>query len=956
MKKLFVLFFLSLAFFANAQLLNTTPKFVLETSNSVTITADATKGNKALLNFTGDVFVHLGLITSVSANSSAWQYVPSFSVWTGTDPRIKATSLGNNQWSFTITGGLRSYFGVTNGSEKIYKIAILFRNSAGTKLANEDGSDMYVNIYDNQFYAKIDTPLSQPLYVPQFETIKKTLGDTLFVNAKSSENATLSFYFNDTLLKTATNTSSLSAFKKINKTGTQKLLVIGNNGTTTSKDSLSFLVYGEMNLQDVPAGMVDGVNYHAGDTSVTLVLYAPKKTNVSVIGDFNNWTASLPYVMNLSKDTTRFWLKINGLTPGVEYAYQYVIDDNIKVADYNTEKVLDPNNDSYIPAATYPNLKPYPTGKTTGIVSVLQTAKPNYVWKDAGFVRPNKKNLIIYELLIRDFVQKQNFQTLKDSLTYLKNLGVNAIELMPFSEFEGNNSWGYNPNFFFAPDKYYGTETAIKEFIDAAHAKGIAVIMDMVLNHVFNSSPLAQMYWNSAAGTPAANNPWLNVTATHPFNVGNDFNHESAATKKLVSRVVNHWLTKYHIDGFRWDLSKGFTQKNNPTDVNAWGLYDASRIAIWKNIYDTMQKASVNSYCILEHFADNTEEKELADYGMLLWGNANYNFGQSAMGFPTDASINYANANGRSWNQQHLVTYMESHDEERLMYKNLNYGNSGSGYNTRDVNTALKRMELAAAFWALTPGPKSMWQFGELGYDLSINTCPDLTINNNCRLSDKPIKWDYFTNPNRKALYNAYAQFLKLRNNPSYTTDFSTGRYTMNGGGLFKSLQINGDSIKLVLMGNFDVSAQTSNVSFPSDGFWYNVYNNKYIPVLNGTASVSLQAGEYQVYTNKNISTAVITDILNVNLPELNMVSNIYPNPLRTSANFVYQLPESGNVQIHAYNMNGEDCGLLYSGYQFKGTQKFVIQKNQSMQMPGLYFISIIQNQKQKINKLLITN
>jgi 1,4-alpha-glucan branching enzyme len=174
-----------------------------------------------------------------------------------------------------------------------------------------------------------------------------------------------------------------------------------------------------MNLQDVPAGMVDGVNYHAGDTSVTLVLYAPKKTNVSVIGDFNNWTASLPYVMNLSKDTTRFWLKINGLTPSVEYAYQYVIDDNIKVADYNTEKVLDPNNDSYIPAATYPNLKAYPTGKTTGIVSVLQTAKPNYAWKDGGFVRPNKKNLIIYELLIRDFVQKQNFQTLKDSLNYL---------------------------------------------------------------------------------------------------------------------------------------------------------------------------------------------------------------------------------------------------------------------------------------------------------------------------------------------------------------------------------------------------------------------------------------------------------------------------------------------------------------------------------------------------------
>lgn len=102
---------------------------------------------------------------------------------------------------------------------------------------------------------------------------------------------------------------------------------------------------------------------------------------------------------------------------------------------------------------------------------------------------------------------------------------------------------------------------AIKEFIDSAHAKGIAVIMDMVLNHVFGSSPLAQMYWDSKASAPAANNPWLNTVAKHPFNVGNDFNHESPATKQLVSNVVKHWLTQYHIDGFRWDLSKGFTQK-----------------------------------------------------------------------------------------------------------------------------------------------------------------------------------------------------------------------------------------------------------------------------------------------------------------------------------------------------------------------------------------------------------
>ena len=941
---------------ANGQLLKTDPNFILESSNNVVITADANKGNKGLLNYTGDVYVHIGVITNLSANSSAWKYVPSYSIWSGTDSRIKCTSIGNNKWTYTIPGTIRSFFGITDAAEKILKIAILFRNATGTKLTNEDGSDMFLTVVDNQFHVKIDTPAVQPLYLPQFESIKKAIGDTLFVNVKSTANANLSIYFNDTLINSIANSSSLSAYKVINKIGTQKVLVSGDNGSVVSKDSLNFLVAGAVAVNDLPAGVTEGINYHSGDTSVTLVLYAPKKSSVSVIGDFNNWTVGLSDVMTMTKDSTHFWIKINGLTPGQEYAYQYVIDDNLRVADYTTEKILDPNNDAAIPAATYPNLKAYPTGKTSGIVSIIQTAKPKYEWKDAGFVRPNKKNLIIYELLIRDFVQKQNFQTLKDSLDYLKKLGINAIEIMPFSEFEGNDSWGYNSSFYFAPDKFYGTEQAIKEFIDAAHAKGIAVIMDMVLNHVFNSSPLAQMYWDSKASAPSATNPWLNTVAKHPFNVGNDFNHESPATKQLVTNVVKHWLTKYHIDGFRWDMSKGFTQKNTLNDVVAWGAYDATRIAIWKNIYDTMQKASVNSYCILEHFADNSEEKVLSDYGMLLWGNANYNFNQATMGYTTDASFDYAFANGRGWSQQNLVTYMESHDEERLMYKNINYGNTAGTYSTRDINTGLKRNEMAAAFWALTPGPKTMWQFGELGYDYSINTCSDFSINNNCRLTTKPIKWDYLANTNRKGLYNAYAQFLKLRNNPSYTNDFISNKYTVNSTGVIKTMQLNGDSIKLVVLGNFDVNAATANVAFPADGYWYSLTTNKYQLVAGGSTSITLQPGEYYVFTNKNISSAVITDVLNMEMPELKMAVSFNPNPMTSSSMVKYQLPESGQLSIHAYNMNGSDCGILFSGYKFKGDQQFIINKNASMQMPGIYFISFTLNQKQKINKLLITN
>ena len=75
-----------------------------------------------------------------------------------------------------------------------------------------------------------------------------------------------------------------------------------------------------------------------------------------------------------------------------------------------------------------------------------------------------KEKLFIYELLLRDFVARHDFQTLKDTLNYLQNLGVNAIELMPVNEFEGNESWGYNPAFYFAVDKYYGSKNAFKSF------------------------------------------------------------------------------------------------------------------------------------------------------------------------------------------------------------------------------------------------------------------------------------------------------------------------------------------------------------------------------------------------------------------------------------------------------------------------------------------------------------
>jgi 1,4-alpha-glucan branching enzyme len=157
--------------------------------------------------------------------------------------------------------------------------------------------------------------------------------------------------------------------------------------------------------------------------------------------------------MNKTPDGNKWWVQIDSLDPNTEYAYQFLVDGTLKVADPYSEKVLDPNNDGYISSTLYPGLKAYPAGQTSGIVSTMQANKPVYTWKNNNFVRPEKNNLVIYELLIRDFTTEHSYASTLQKLDYLTNLGINAIELMPVNEFEGNSSWGYNPSFYFAPDK-----------------------------------------------------------------------------------------------------------------------------------------------------------------------------------------------------------------------------------------------------------------------------------------------------------------------------------------------------------------------------------------------------------------------------------------------------------------------------------------------------------------------
>lgn len=581
----------------------------------------------------------------------------------------------------------------------------------------------------------------------------------------------------------------------------------------------------------LPYGLKDGIT-PVSDDSLAFVLFAPGKSTVHLIGDFNDWKNTDQSKMY--KDGERFWIKIGNLQKDKEYICQYLIDETIRIADPYTNKIADPEFDSKILSSVYPDILPYPSGKTSEIAMVVSTERKEYNWEIADFKVENPDNLVIYELLIRDFTDDRTIKAVKEKIPYLKNLGVNAIELMPFSEFEGNDSWGYNPSFYFAADKAYGTVQDYKSFIDECHVNGIAVIMDMVLNHSFGQSPMVRMYQDG--DKVSKENPWYNVNSPNQaYYWGYDFNHESKYTQQFVDSVCGYWLKEFKVDGFRFDFTKGFT--NTPGDGQA---YDPARIRLLKRMTAEIYKRKQDAVVIFEHLTDNKEEKELADYGIYLWGNMNYSYCQAAMGWENN-SLDGSSYKARDWDKPRLVAYMESHDEERLMYKNKMWGNASGAYNVQDLATGLQRCEAAAVIYLSFPGPKMIWQFGELGYDYKLGSTAE-----EGRLDKKPIRWDYVTVPERKALLDTYTAMLHLRkDNPI----FSTTDYTVSSGeGNIKQILLRGAEGYVVTVANFGLATEQASVRFDKKGTWKDFFTGETLEVTGSQQQIQLNPGEYRLY------------------------------------------------------------------------------------------------------------
>jgi len=829
-----------------SQIIQITPAFPT-VNDVITVQYDATQGNGGLVGVS-PIYTHTGVVTQ-SGLPSSWSYTQGN--WGQADTNVLMTDLGNNIHELIID--IDQYYGFPTGTN-VAKLAFVFRNFNGS-LEGKTATmgDIFYPIYpvNGGFQAAIIKPYSDQLV---------NLYDTITFNGQANSLATLELYDNGILIADTVNSNSLDKSISINNPGDHELIFVANDGNTTIYDTINYVVIPSLNFSNPPSNLVDGINY-IDDSTVTLKFFAPEKNTVNLIGDHNNWMVNSNSFMNLSTDSLYWWKTISNLTPGQKYTYQYLVDGNIKIADPLSPLILDPNNDGNIGSLNYPNPIPYPSSKTNGFVTVMEPGKTPYNWVNTNFSPPAKKDLIIYELLVRDFVASHSYKTLIDTLDYLSNLGINAIELMPPGEFENNESWGYNPSFHMALDKYYGTPEHFKTFVDSCHGRGIAVINDIVFNQAFGQSPMVNLYWDGINSRPAANNPWFNEVCPHPpYCWGYDFDHSSQATRNFIDRVNHFWLDEYHIDGFRFDFTKGFSNNSNN--------YDDDRIDLLKRMADTIWSVHPNSYVILEHWAANNEEKNLANYGMMLWGNVTHGYQESAMGFPANSNLVGGVYKYRLWNDPHLISYMESHDEERIMYKNITYGNTNGSQNAKNPIKALERTEGLAVLMLTTPGPKMIWQFGEMGYDISIDYP--------CRICNKPILWNYLSENSRKRLYDVYKATINLRkSHPVFTGDDFT--YSLNGA--VKTLTLNNPNMNALVAVNIDVNSQDKILYFQNNGWWYEYFTGDSLEIT-GNTNITLNPGEYRIYTNVKLDQPVIQNT--VDIEEFKMAEwevNIYPNP-----------------------------------------------------------------------------
>jgi len=303
--------------------------------------------------------------------------------------------------------------------------------------------------------------------------------------------------------------------------------------------------------------------YHdTSGTGVTFRVWAPNATSVYVPGQFNSWSTT---ANPLGKELTNgvwdgVWsVDITSASPGQQYKY-YI--------NYSGGSVW--HHDPRARLVTY-------SGDNSGANDIIYDPTA-FNWNGDNFTTPALNDLFIYELHMGTFPSSSTpsrFVAATNKLDYLKNLGINAVEIMPVAEFPTDNSWGYNPAQIFAVENIgYGGADGLKTFVLACHQRGIAVFLDVVHNH-YGPTDLDMWNFDGVAGSgPLGGGIYFNQTNTNlqitPWgNTRPNFN--SQQVDNFVQDNITQWLSEYHVDGFRWDTPDTMIHGNDGSYIPAAG-------------------------------------------------------------------------------------------------------------------------------------------------------------------------------------------------------------------------------------------------------------------------------------------------------------------------------------------------------------------------------------------------
>jgi 1,4-alpha-glucan branching enzyme len=291
---------------------------------------------------------------------------------------------------------------------------------------------------------------------------------------------------------------------------------------------------------------------HAG--GVAFRVWAPHAQRVSVIGSFNDWLSDKHPLQ--AEENGNWYTDVAEAQIGDQYKFLLTTAQG-----------------------DYQRIDPY-AREVTGSVGNAIVHDPHFDWEGDDFHLAPWNELVIYELHVGTFSDDENdnlsgqFASVTARLGHLKKLGINAIQIMPVGEFAGDRSWGYNPAHIFSVELAYGGPLAFKRFVKRAHQQGIAVILDVVYNHLGPSDLDLWQFdgWseNNRGGIYFYNDdraitPW---GETRP-------DYGRGEVRQYLLDNVFMWLGEYHVDGIRFDCTQFIRTVDGSSDhdlPDGWSL------------------------------------------------------------------------------------------------------------------------------------------------------------------------------------------------------------------------------------------------------------------------------------------------------------------------------------------------------------------------------------------------